>query len=156
MPQENFVFPPGRSAAHFSKPKSPKNSIHSSKSNDDNSGGLRIIKDFFKKNKGKNTLPERQISEESGYEFIVQHEGTRTLKSSYPLDPYNSVLLDKLSRLILFFCLHWQYSCLSLFLFSDRHTGELLSRLYRTGSPSFHDYGTTPPSSVLDLGCGQG
>ena len=44
---------------------------------------------------------------------------------------------------------------LILILFSDRHTGELLSLLNRTGSPSFHDY-VTPPSSVLDLGCGQG
>ncbi|KAF4611259.1 hypothetical protein D9613_006595 [Agrocybe pediades] len=52
---------------------------------------------------------------------------------NYPLDPYDSVLLD-----------------------NDRHTGELLSRLNPTGSPTFHDYGNAPPTSVLDLGCGQG
>ena len=44
----------------------------------------------------------------------------------------------------------------SFFYVSDRYTGELLSRLNPTGSPSFHDYGDNPPSSVLDLGCGQG
>ena len=96
-PPENFVFPPGRSAAHpekSSKPKSPKSSIHSSKSNEDSSGRLRIIRDFFKKNKGKNMPHERQISEELSYDFI---ERTRDLKSTYPLDPYNSVLLEKLS-----------------------------------------------------------
>ncbi|KDR70987.1 hypothetical protein GALMADRAFT_229935 [Galerina marginata CBS 339.88] len=52
---------------------------------------------------------------------------------SYPLDPYDSVLLD-----------------------NDRHTGELLVRLNPTASPSFHHYGNNPPTSVLDLGCGQG
>ncbi|KAF9038154.1 hypothetical protein BJ165DRAFT_1532038 [Panaeolus papilionaceus] len=52
---------------------------------------------------------------------------------SYPLDPYDPVLLD-----------------------NDRHTGELLARLNPTGSPTFHNYGNNPPSSVLDLGCGQG
>ncbi|KAH9479830.1 hypothetical protein JR316_0008425 [Psilocybe cubensis] len=51
----------------------------------------------------------------------------------YPLDPYDSVLLD-----------------------NDRHTGELLMRLNPTNSPSFHNYGNNPPTSVLDLGCGQG
>ena len=103
---ENFVFPPSRAAAHPkkpSKPKSPKSSIHSLKSNDDNSGRLRIFGGLFKKNKGRNTPPDRRILEESNYEFIVQHEGTRTLKSSYPLDPYNSVLIDKLSQLVLFY-----------------------------------------------------
>ncbi|KIM45675.1 hypothetical protein M413DRAFT_66074 [Hebeloma cylindrosporum] len=64
-----------------------------------------------------------------------QEQGKR-MKSrigSYPLDPYDSVLLD-----------------------NDRHTGELLARLNPTGSPSVHNYGNTPPTSVLDLGCGQG
>ena len=106
VPQENFVFPPGRSAAHPekpSKPKSPKNSIHSSKSNDESSGRLKIISKIFKKNKGKNTPPDRQISEESSYDFISRHEQTSALKSSYPLDPYNSVLLDKLSWFIYLF-----------------------------------------------------
>ncbi|KAF9531876.1 hypothetical protein CPB83DRAFT_891220 [Crepidotus variabilis] len=38
---------------------------------------------------------------------------------------------------------------------SDRYTDLLLQRL-TNGSPSFHDYGATPPSTVLDLGCGPG
>ena len=44
----------------------------------------------------------------------------------------------------------------SSFLLSDRHTGELLVRVNPTSSPSFHNYGNNPPTSVLDLGCGQG
>ena len=184
-PPENFVFPTARSRAQpkvSSKPRSSKSSTHSSKSKD-NSGHSRIIGALFKKkNKGKTpniapisnmynklsdpvvsdvepTPPGKRISEESSHESSVQQERTRKSKSKcgiYPLDPYNSVLLDKLSRLVLIYC--FQHSCLILFsfLFSDRHTGELLSRLNRTGSPSFHDYGTTAPSSVLDLGCGQG
>jgi hypothetical protein len=104
---EIFVFPPGRSAAHpekSSKPKSPKSSLRSSKSSDDSSGGLRIIREIFKKkNKGKTTPPGTQNSDESSYDFIVHHERTRTLKSSYPLDPYNSVLLDKLRQLVFLF-----------------------------------------------------
>ncbi|KAJ3483968.1 hypothetical protein NLJ89_g12019 [Agrocybe chaxingu] len=63
-------------------------------------------------------------------------ERARRIKSrigSYPLDPYDSVLLD-----------------------NDRHTGELLTRLNPMGSPTFHNYGNSPPTSVLDLGCGQG
>ena len=96
--QEIFFFPPGRSAAHPEKPpkpKYPKSSIHSSKSNDDNPGRFRMISKIFKK--GKNTPPDRQISEESSYEFIAPPEQTRALKLTYPLDPYNSVSLDKLS-----------------------------------------------------------
>jgi hypothetical protein len=48
---------------------------------------------------------EKRISEESSHESTVQHERTRNLKSrsgSYPLDPYNSVLLDKLVLFIAF------------------------------------------------------
>ena len=103
---ENFVFPTSRSPAHpkkSSKPKSSKSSIESSKSKDDNSGRLRLsIGGFFKKNKGKNTVPEKRISEEPSHEFTVREEPTRKLKSSYPLDPYNSVLLEKLGRFLLF------------------------------------------------------
>ena len=184
-PPENLVFPTSRSRAQpkiSSKPKSSKRSSRSSKSKDDNSGRSRIIGALFKKkNKGKtpsiippskmytklsdpeastveHSPPEKRTSEESDHEFAVQQERTRKLKSrsgTYPLDPYNSVLLDKLSRLLFFLFTIFMLKFI-LILFSDRHTGELLSRLNRTGSPSFHDYGTTPPSSVLDLGCGQG
>ena len=130
-PPENFVFPTARSRAQpkiSSKPRSSKRSNHSSKSKDD-SGRLRIIGALFKKkNKGKmpniiptsnmytklsdpvastveHPPPESRISEESSHEFTMHQERTKKLKSrtrSYPLDPYNSVLLDKLSRLLLF------------------------------------------------------
>ncbi|KAK2461466.1 hypothetical protein APHAL10511_005929 [Amanita phalloides] len=39
---------------------------------------------------------------------------------------------------------------------NDRYTDLLLRRLMPSGSPTFHDYGTKPPLSVLDLGCGLG
>ncbi|KAF9446199.1 hypothetical protein P691DRAFT_217399 [Macrolepiota fuliginosa MF-IS2] len=55
------------------------------------------------------------------------------VKGRYPLDPYDSLLLD-----------------------NDRHTGELLRRLNPTNTPTFHNYGNMPPTTVLDLGCGQG
>ncbi|KAF9055958.1 hypothetical protein BJ165DRAFT_1521917 [Panaeolus papilionaceus] len=38
---------------------------------------------------------------------------------------------------------------------SDRYTDILLQRL-GGGSPSFHDYGKKPPTTALDLGCGEG
>lgn len=39
---------------------------------------------------------------------------------------------------------------------NDRFTEELLRRLNSNGSPTFYDYGLTPPMNVLDLGCGHG
>ncbi|KAJ7757457.1 hypothetical protein B0H16DRAFT_664813 [Mycena metata] len=39
---------------------------------------------------------------------------------------------------------------------NERYTHYLLRRLAPAGSPTFHDYGTHPPASVLDLGCGTG
>ncbi|KAF9461506.1 hypothetical protein BDZ94DRAFT_808269 [Collybia nuda] len=51
----------------------------------------------------------------------------------YPSKSYDSILLDH-----------------------DRRTGELLRRLNPTAYPAFHDFGGSPPSSALDLGCGQG
>ncbi|KAF8665404.1 hypothetical protein AX16_000423 [Volvariella volvacea WC 439] len=39
---------------------------------------------------------------------------------------------------------------------NDRYTNLLLTRLNPHGTPSFHDYGRTPPATVLDLGCGPG
>ncbi|TFK25141.1 hypothetical protein FA15DRAFT_680390 [Coprinopsis marcescibilis] len=74
---------------------------------------------------------EQQMSSETR-----RHERMARIKSrigSYPLDPYDSILLD-----------------------NDRHTGDLLHRLNGTTSPSFYDYGNIPPMTVLDLGCGQG
>ncbi|KJA13673.1 hypothetical protein HYPSUDRAFT_209347 [Hypholoma sublateritium FD-334 SS-4] len=75
-------------------------------------------------------------SQETSFAHQQSRERATRVKSrlgEYPLDPYDSVLLD-----------------------NDRHTGELLVRLNPTASPSFHNYGNNPPSSVLDLGCGQG
>ena len=116
-PPEKFFYPPGRSPAHppekSSKPKSPpKSPIRSSKSKDDKSGRLRIVRDFFKRkdDKGKNIPPEMRVPEESSHEFNVHQERIRTLKSSYPLDPYNSVLLDELRRLF------YLYILLSIFM----------------------------------------
>ncbi|KAJ4478339.1 hypothetical protein J3R30DRAFT_3703076 [Lentinula aciculospora] len=51
----------------------------------------------------------------------------------YPLDPYESTLLV-----------------------SDKGTNTLLRRLNSTNTPSFCHFGNDPPSSVLDLGSGQG
>ncbi|KAF6759407.1 hypothetical protein DFP72DRAFT_1063782 [Ephemerocybe angulata] len=65
-----------------------------------------------------------------------RQERVKRIKSrigAYPLDPYDTILLD-----------------------NDRHTGDLLNRLNGTGCPSFYEYGSDPPATVLDLGCGQG
>ncbi|EDR00407.1 uncharacterized protein LACBIDRAFT_334168 [Laccaria bicolor S238N-H82] len=59
--------------------------------------------------------------------------GGKSRVGSYPLNPFDAVLLDH-----------------------DRWTGELLRRLNTTDSPTFYDYGSSPPRQVLDLGCGQG
>ncbi|KAF9482643.1 hypothetical protein BDN70DRAFT_892417 [Pholiota conissans] len=81
---------------------------------------------------------QQHCEEQYSPNFAQQESMSRAQRAksrigSYPLDPYDSVLLD-----------------------NDRHTGELLVRLNSTNSPSFHNYGNTPPMSVLDLGCGQG
>jgi ubiquinone/menaquinone biosynthesis C-methylase UbiE len=39
---------------------------------------------------------------------------------------------------------------------SDRFTEILLRQLNSNRSPTFHDYGLTPPLNILDLGCGHG
>ncbi|KAI0673733.1 hypothetical protein C8Q78DRAFT_1067995 [Trametes maxima] len=39
---------------------------------------------------------------------------------------------------------------------NDFQTHELLRRLMRTDSPTFHYFGKRPPTEVLDLGCGEG
>lgn len=43
-----------------------------------------------------------------------------------------------------------------IYLDIDRWNNELLHRLLPKNSPSFRDYGSTPPRSVIDLGCGPG
>ena len=39
---------------------------------------------------------------------------------------------------------------------SDFQTHQLLSKLTRADSPTFHTFGKKPPADVLDLGCGEG
>ncbi|KAI0316492.1 hypothetical protein OF83DRAFT_242114 [Amylostereum chailletii] len=39
---------------------------------------------------------------------------------------------------------------------NDNSTHRLLQKVLPEGSPTFHHYGDAPPSTVLDLGCGQG
>ena len=39
---------------------------------------------------------------------------------------------------------------------SDYQAHQLLCRLMRADSPSFHKWGKKPPADVLDLGCGEG
>ena len=39
---------------------------------------------------------------------------------------------------------------------SDYQTYQLLSKLMRADSPTFHNFGKKPPADVLDLGCGEG
>jgi len=183
--KEPFVFPTSRSRAQpkssksSSGPRPYKNSNYSSTSTDVNKHGgrSRIMDIMFKKKKkvkAPNLTPglnyivsdseasstehprEEAFSSEANSRFTGRQEKMRRTQSksgSYPLDPYNSVLLDKLCPF--FFAFH--IACPNLvFHLSDRQTGELLTRLNSTGSPSFHNYRNAPPSSVLDLGCGQG
>ncbi|PPQ92318.1 hypothetical protein CVT25_008524 [Psilocybe cyanescens] len=78
-------------------------------------------------------LPSQEVQDNIHRENRERANKIKSRIGQYPLDPYDSVLLD-----------------------NDRHTGELLVRLNPTNSPSFHNYGNNPPMSVLDLGCGQG
>ncbi|KAI1793140.1 S-adenosyl-L-methionine-dependent methyltransferase [Ganoderma leucocontextum] len=39
---------------------------------------------------------------------------------------------------------------------NDYQTHQLLSKLMRADSPTFHNFGKKPPADVLDLGCGEG
>ncbi|KAF8826936.1 hypothetical protein F5879DRAFT_489106 [Lentinula edodes] len=75
---------------------------------------------------------------EFGEVYTAAHSGEAAVRipsklGTYPLDPYDSTLLD-----------------------SDKSTYTLLRRLNSTDTPSFCHFGNDPPSSVLDLGSGQG
>ena len=39
---------------------------------------------------------------------------------------------------------------------SDYQAHQLLCKLTRADSPTFHNFGKKPPADVLDLGCGEG
>lgn len=67
------------------------------------------------------------------------------------MQAYDPILLEKYVRPIVFTCYPQTY-----FFCSDHYTDILLRRLNPLDSPSFHDYGSTPPSLALDLGCGPG
>lgn len=155
------IFPPSRSRAQpksssARRASSSSSPNYSSTSKDVNQPGSSRLMEIllFKKRKAKapnispvpNTIEsdvvalpaeavvrEGQRLSEPTLNFAEHQTQTRRMRPrTYPLDPYDSVLLD-----------------------NDRRTGELLSRLNPTGSPSF-DRRSAPPSSVLDLGCGQG
>ncbi|KIK67923.1 hypothetical protein GYMLUDRAFT_799766 [Collybiopsis luxurians FD-317 M1] len=82
--------------------------------------------------------PTPTTAQFEGEYTYVQNEPAPVLRlppklGTYPLDPYNSAILE-----------------------SDRLSYNLLRRLNPTDTPSFCLYGNDPPSSVLDLGSGQG
>ena len=67
--------------------------------------------------------------------------GGRSRVGSYPLNPFDVVLLDQYV-FTLFYCL---LILLTFVVTSDERTGELLRRLNTPDSPTFHDYGSSPP-----------
>lgn len=66
------------------------------------------------------------------------------------MQAYDPILIDKYVEFFVLSALSFDCS------YSDRYTNQLLHRLNSNGSPTFHDYGATPPTNVLDLGCGGG
>ncbi len=72
-------------------------------------------------------------------------------RDSYPLDPYDSILLEQCVPRV-----HSSFLLLTLHSRRDRLGTELLKRLNSVDGPSFHHYGNNPPATVLDLGCGEG
>ncbi|PPQ96782.1 hypothetical protein CVT26_006266 [Gymnopilus dilepis] len=153
MPPSGYRFPVGRSKAQPSKvPTFPKRRFGNPSEANAEGGRRRFIGLLVKKKKkskeplnssrGPNSVspPPTSGGADSGSADLqsgVEAQGAgQRIKSrigSYPFDPYNSILLD-----------------------NDRLTGELLMRLNPTASPSYHNYGNMPPTSVLDLGCGEG
>ncbi|KAJ7579696.1 hypothetical protein C8J56DRAFT_963357 [Mycena floridula] len=149
----DFVFPSSRSRAHPDpSKKAPKLSHPDSVSDPSSSArfmGIPLRKKKKKRPVETSHLPEtipfrehnpgQQIPDPLGSpqparrEIPVHDLPTYTKVGMYPLDAYDSVLLE-----------------------SDRQTAELLRRLNASGTPSFFHYGNTPPLTVLDMGCGQG
>jgi SAM-dependent methyltransferase len=148
---EPFVFPTTRSRAH---PNSTPRNFRKKK--DDSAEGNRNAKEFmgvpfkFRKKKTNAHFPQAPsddvaapspIAVES--EYIPAPAPAQNIEApasllppkigAYPLDPYDSALLE-----------------------NDKHTYTLLRRLNWTDTPSFCLWAHDPPSSVLDLGSGQG
>ena len=53
-------------------------------------------------------------------------------------------------------CARWFLTPRSYGARSDYQAHQLLCKLTRADSPTFHNFGKKPPSDVLDLGCGEG
>lgn len=118
VPKETFVFPTSRSRA---QPKlKPSKPFRSPRDVNQPEGQSRFMGMFKKKNaKAPNLEPngivsesivhdisrEGHISSDKNYSFSghqEQRKRTKLRSGSYPLDPYNSVLLDQLGLLVFF------------------------------------------------------
>lgn len=64
---------------------------------------------------------------------------------------YNKLQLERCA-ILFYFVIQFVHETSS----SESFSNLLLRRLNKHTGPSFHNYGFRPPSSVLDLGCGQG
>nr|GAT44122.1 MAP kinase kinase kinase [Mycena chlorophos] len=141
---EPFYFPGGRTRAH---PKAPGIHFGKGKKKEGNaSGGTKLPSRFLGLGKKGKTVPSvpsvvplSAQSPQPAPPPPPQADEQRiepriaTKVGAYPLDPYDTSLMD-----------------------ADRQTWELMRKLNRNGSPSFHNYGGRAPRSVLDLGCGSG
>ncbi|KAK0230616.1 hypothetical protein IW262DRAFT_1262797 [Armillaria fumosa] len=158
----SFVFPSSRSRAHPNSPppklKLPlKKKSKSSTDSDRQSDPHRRFMGIPLNRKKKPSQDQSQANTGSDFSdpssprsfsvdtasfigstsFSIEPQWTPTSspskRNSYPLDPYDSILLEQ-----------------------DRLGTELLKRLNSVDGPSFHHYGNNPPATVLDLGCGEG
>ncbi|KAF7310843.1 MAP kinase kinase kinase [Mycena chlorophos] len=141
---EPFYFPGGRTRAH---PKAPGIHFGKGKKKEGNaSGGTKLPSRFLGLGKKGKTVPSvpsvvplSAQSPQPAPPPPPQADEQRiepriaTKVGAYPLDPYDTSLME-----------------------ADRQTWELMRKLNRNGSPSFHNYGGRAPRSVLDLGCGSG